>query len=832
VVCKKSDLILEQVHNGENASFQAVLDTTCRRLQQKQAEYSLKRIQKMEDDLGIIENDLLSISAFKQRIMPFLIIIALVVFVPASAMGRVVFSELDLSAGDSLLFQVAAGGENRSWASPLASQRGIFAQKTLFLTHVQGALTSRGSFPIQQLTTFPERMDLLDDGETLQVRNAFGVVRLSLPGSLPLPVPGFPSFAAGMSDGRIVDGNTNAIGRAEEIAPSNDGRWLLYLHPVSPALGDLVLLDTFSGVKTLVATRLERPEKQFPASWSPDSQMFIYEREGNLYFYIADSLLEPHGERFRLIGEGTINSIAWARGGDFYYLHSSTLYHVRRPELLARAVYADFLNIGSAAGRIPFNFDPRFDKFWLSPDFNSLLVSKGRRSLFYYPLDEATTEAALPHLLLPRSSSEIHVLWTIGGEATVFVAIPNRAGTEMRAWRLSNTSVFQALASPPVSISQASISPDGQHVLLWGEGGTLLYDYASWQQRSVLSENPTFSCLWAGSSLVIIGDDQKIERLTLTNGAHTRELVALSGVHETAFEEQTSRILARNGGSWFVTSGRSPWTAIDNPARRIPAQVSSKYRIFLDWQRSGPFANLPMVRNSTSTGTFPLFAGTPNARALRPSGNQIALAFDLYDDDQGLPEALDALNRLGIQATFFLNGDFIRRHPEAVRAIADAGHESASMFFAPLDLSDSRYWTGGDFVARGLARNEDEFFRVTARELSLLWHAPWYIMSPEIAHSASLAGYTTITRTVDPLDWVSRADEKLLGIPLRTPSQIIDTIVREASAGSVIPIRLGLLPADRNDYLFNRINVLLDALVREGYTISTVSSLIGSFAQE
>ena len=55
---------------------------------------------------------------------------------------------------------------------------------------------------------------------------------------------------------------------------------------------------------------------------------------------------------------------------------------------------------------------------------------------------------------------------------------------------------------------------------------------------------------------------------------------------------------------------------------------------------------------------------------------------------------------------------------------------------------------------------------------------------------------------------------------------MIDRIMDTVNPGSIIPVRLGLLPGGRNDYLFNRINVLLEALIRDGYSIVPVSTLV------
>jgi hypothetical protein len=143
-----------------------------------------------------------------------------------------------------------------------------------------------------------------------------------------------------------------------------------------------------------------------------------------------------------------------------------------------------------------------------------------------------------------------------------------------------------------------------------------------------------------------------------------------------------------------------------------------------------------------------------------------------------------------------------------------------------MDLSDSRYLTGGEFISRGLARNEDEFFSAAGRELALIWHPPYYAASPDLAAAASKAGYVTTGRDVDPLDWVGREDEKRFGLPQYSASDMVDRVIEAKKPGSIIPVRLGLLPGGRSDYLFNRLDVLFDALVRDSWTSVPVSVLI------
>ena len=769
-------------------------------------------------------------------------LIVVLVSVSFPVFPGIVFSDLDLAgpaspgADNLLLFRAGAGNASGSAA--------VSAQDAVFLSRLPAAGTAQGNrFALRQLTAFPEKIELLENGQTLQIRNAFGAVRVPVSGGLPAPIPGFPSFAGG---------NPAALsGRAEEMALSADGRWLLYMEPVSPALGNLVMLDVQTSEKIQVASGLDRPEKVFPASWNPDSRFFIYERGGKLYYYTAGPSVTPVDEKTRLIGEGTISSIFWGRGGDFFYLRDATLFLVRGAELFARTIYADFLDIGIVVKKLPFGFDPGFDLFWVAPDSRSLLVSKGRRSLFYFPLagaDNGALRTVLPFFMLPRSCSEIKVLWPAGGPVTVLVSVPENSGTQVSAWRLNLADTrgasFESLPPPASGIgsfAQVSLSPDGSMVVFWGRGGILLYDYVNWKRLAILSAVPGHACLWAGNNELITGDDQKIERIRLPPrdsaglpqnvSSAGRELICLSRAGQFGFEEGSLRVLAKSGNAWFVSGGRDRWTEINNPRVKNSSQVSAQYRVYLERQGPGLYANLPMLRNMTSVGTFSLFppeSGTPrrNASLVQAAHLKAALCFDLYDDDRGLPEVLEALNRYGVKATFFLNGEFIRRHPQLVSELSSAGHEIASMFFALIDLSDARYQTGPDFITQGLARNEDEYYRVTGKELTLLWHPPYYVFSRDIAAAAAKTGYVTAGRDVDPMDWVSRDDGRKLGLSRRSSSEMIDKITAELRPGSIIPVRLGLLPGGGNDYLFSRINVLIDAIVREGYTLTSVSSLM------
>ncbi|MDR1466541.1 MAG: polysaccharide deacetylase family protein [Treponema sp.] len=746
---------------------------------------------------------------------------------PLSA--EVSFSGLDLSTDSRLLFQARYSGVGNS------------RQDALFLSRLT-------DLSMRQLTTFPEEIVLLENKSIIQIQNAFGCSRIPVKGGIPALVNGFESFVENVSVPK---------GRIESIAASEDGKWIIRIEPISAAYGNLILMNAASGKKTLIAANVERPDKRFPALWSPDSRVFIYERGNNLYYYpVGDTILQD--ERYRLIGEGGVASAVWGKFGDFFYIKGSTIYHVRGSEVFFRSIYRDFLEVGVSVGILPFPFDKNFDEFYVSPSSDALLLIKGRGTIFLYPLG-ANGANSLPLLRLPESCFKITTLWA-PDSITIVASVRKQQNKVSTAFRL-NTTVYDAFTpiTTPAFLN-AALSPDGKKILFWGEKGVVLFDNVNLRVLQEVSESQTYSCAWLENEEFIIGDAKKIERISIGKNGLERGLICLVSADTFAFESQTTptadekktsldvpvRVLAKNGEKWFATDGQNAWSAVDTPSVREASVVSGRYRVYLEKQNGGDFENLPMIRNTASVGTLPLLrvngsGGKPLSR--QPASQKIetngirafptssgkpsvAVCFDLYDDNAGLNDVLDTLDTFGVKATFFLNGEFMRRYPQSVQDIADAGHEIASMFFAVINLSTVRYQIDANFISRGLARNEDEFFQITGRELQLLWHPPFYSASSDIVEAASRAGYRTISRDVDTMESFSNDDIAHMGVLQVPASGMVDRIVEVKQAGYIIPIRLGLLSGGRNDYLFNRINVLLDALIKENYSIGTVSNVI------
>jgi peptidoglycan/xylan/chitin deacetylase (PgdA/CDA1 family) len=771
--------------------------------------------------------------------------------------GGIRFSGLDISEDNRLLFVAeSSGGKGQK-------------QSVLLYAHLPDRT-------VRPLSAFPEKMELVGGGGYLLIQNSFGCQRLSVEGGLPESFPGFPAFKGGFEIG----------GRAESTAVSPDGKWLLYVEPSTYARGTLMLLNETSEKAIKVSAGVERPGNIpgklpgnlsgnssgnfFPALWSPDSRGFMYSKDGRLYFYSAIAQSSPPDEQRRIIGEGALNSFRWGSGGNIFYMRGTNIHRTYGAELFARALYAGFFDFGQVVGKTPFEFDPNFDSFWIAPDNLSMILCKGGRNLIYCSLgmneDTGTGYTVLPYVASARPGARINVVWSDKGIITVLIEESSNVKLAYRLNTRSTVKSFEALGNPPEI--QCRLSPDGEKAALWGETGLYLYDYQSWTLLSRPDSFPVESCIWMNNDELVIGGKERIERLVLSG--NERKLLCLSSIVWGGFEDMqetrgsppsgsqpsgsspavSRRIVAttgNKGNDWYITGGNSPWLLTRIPLKREAKIASADYRVYLESSR-GFWENVPMVRNTAGVGTFPLFdpfepekySVTVNKRnsVLLPSAGdyvftngrqgspEIALCFDLYDDADGLQAVLETLDHFGLKVTFFFNGEFIRRYPQSARDIASLGHETASMFYAPFDLSDSRYQIDKTFIARGLARNEDEYFKATEKELSLLWHLPYYVITRDIAAAAAAAGYRTIGRDIDSRDWLSSVDARRLGLEQLSAADMIDAIATEVKGGSIIPIRLGSLERGRPDYLFNSLEVLINALTRKGYEIVPVSVLV------
>ena len=756
--------------------------------------------------------------------------------------AEVSFSGLDLSSDEHLLF--AASSE----APGFGSYRTLFRAD---LSRVSGAASGRGiaggdvleDAPIEQLTHFPEILTYLRALDAVQIQNRFGVFRADVATGVFAAVDGFQSFAAGAPVGN---------GKVFPVTASPDGRYLLVVEPTSAAYGELALLATDGSSRTTIATGVELSTERAPARWSPDSRFFVYARGDNLYYYSIDQFERGRllGESYRELGPGTLASVRWSPESSLYYVSGSLVYEILGPEFFTRSLYAGLLQIGTIVGKLPFPFDPNFDSFEIGPSGERALLNKGGRNLFLLYLDPDDFSGdgrivGLPSLFLPRNTRVRQTVWSSLGQIVVLAGSIEEGETRSTVFRLDTGSGADKLVfdrTDDAGVQELRLSPDEARLALLTSDGVAFRDPATWRlERRVRLESPVHA-VWLDDERLLVGGRTTIDVVTAATGA--REVLALAQADDHGFAADGAAIAVAGGETFELAGGR--WV----PSERAPdarKRVSGeRFRVFLESLSSGSYRSIVMVRRAQGVGTSLLFPPPQRTYESFPDTDEpvdfayfthgsrirrreVSFVFNAIDSVEGLTEILNTLDSYDVTATFFVNGQFIRRHPTALAEIAGAGHEVGSLFFAYFDMSDRRYRITPGFVQEGLARNEDEYFAATGRELSLLWHAPYYFVSDEIIEAGTEANYIYVGRDIDSLDWVPRRTDEGLSRLYRPSARLVERILDRKQPGSIVSMQVGISEearGGRDDYLFQRLDLLINGLLEQGYEVVPVSTLL------
>jgi peptidoglycan/xylan/chitin deacetylase (PgdA/CDA1 family) len=764
------------------------------------------------------------------------VIFLLLLFVaPLLVSAEVMFSGLNLSSENQLLYSVKAD-------SP---RYGTY--QTAFSQNIE-------SEELTQLSFFPEKVSYLEKSKQLQIQNRFGVFRTKLTseGDIPAPalVKDFPSFA---------NGEEIYSGKIRQVGSSPDGRYVLFIQPADNAYGSLLLLEVETGTRRTISDRITISYEEPNALWSPDSKYFVYEKGSRLYYYSMGQLQrnEVMEEELRLIGDGTLSNVQWTRQNQLYYIDDSVLYQIFSAEFFTRAFYSDLLDAGQVVGKVPFQFDYNFDSFYVSPDGTKLLFNKGGRNLILYYLkndDYLSTGStvSLPYLYLPRNTRIQRLLWSDKDVITVLTGSIQGGRSNSSLFRLNlgereaqgaSSMAFEKLSAG--SLQDMVLAPNGRHAAVIYSDRVVIKQYDRWQTTKTLHQSEPLHANWTADDELIVAGRQFIKRYRIDAPEETLVTLSQPGTYGYGEDGAVYTVLA---GEQYQYSRDNGWRPTNANFSLTPAQIANEsYRVYLNTNPEGrSYANMIMVRHIKEYKTTQLCSHAGHSyepfpekeepvnfknfnHGSRLRRREVALVFNAIDSIEGLTEVLNTLHDYNLKCTFFVNGEFMRRNPEAVKELASSDHEIGSLFYTYFNMTDARYQISKEFIKQGLARNEDEYFNITVDEagrggeLALLWHSPYYFVNNQIIEASIEMNYTYVGYDVDPLDWVPKSDKDSM---YRSSPELVERVLMQKKPGSIIPVRIGTVKGGRDDYLFQYLDLLIDGLVSKGYKVVPVSTLI------
>ncbi|MCL2705151.1 MAG: polysaccharide deacetylase family protein [Spirochaetaceae bacterium] len=690
---------------------------------------------------------------------------------------------------------------------------------------------------LYQLTFFPERVLYLKEKGIIQISNRFGVFRSDKTLKRYKPVLEFPSF---------VNGSQIYTGKISGTKASPDGRWLVYMVQSSPAYGKLVLMDLNNNKETIISNNVEYCYGEPGILWADNSLLLIYEKTGSLYYYSVDQKSPGFSiaENFRRIGNGRISNVSWTVD-NLLFLKDTFIFKIKGSEIFTKSLYSDFIDIGEVVGRIPFSFDPNFDNYWTSPNGKELIISKGGRNIFYCRLDKDTLfnlvdVESLPYIFLPRGSSIKNLVWDKDGTITILTSTIVRGKKETALFRLyTYVKEPSFVRLDEFGVHDIAASDDMNTIALIKDNSVVLMGHKNWTLIKEYDINTPLHVIWLNNNdIAVFGNNVGEIIKTKTD---ERDLLTISRIDTCGYNKSFSLIICSVDGKYFKWDGMGGWSGTGVNEYDPETIVSDDYRLYVEKFPGGSYKNMIYVRDIKEYKTVPLFP-VPKTKYVpmplkeepvdlknfshgsRVRGRYVSLVFNAVKDDSGFTEVMNLLSDYGIKATFFVSGDFIRRHPAAVKEIADSGHETGSLFYYNFDLTDARYGTDKEFIVKGLARNESEYFNITGKELSLFWHAPYYFVNSLMLEASKQMNYTYVGRDVIILDSKSGKDANYETSQFYdSAANLLETIIAEKRPGSIIPITIGKPDDGRDDYLFQCLEILINNLIASGYEIVPVS---------
>ena len=661
------------------------------------------------------------------------------------------------------------------------------------------------------LTCFPEQMELINNGRILQIRNKYGTAHYD--------------FINHNFEWKNYSKNIPEINvPLTPYSVSNDGKWICYLQQTSDVKASLIIKNVSSGkIKELCADVLMDYEK-IPVKWATDSSILFYENAGSIYFCNPDAYFRDIevDEKNRKIGRGKISSIQIISEKYLAYVDDFLLYKINLKELYTLGLYSGVIGQGKIVGRLPFQFNPESDYFSVNKSFSGIFVVQNDRMFSYltcktesceymdvvYSKPYTDSKATLSNYNVLWDKKEAPILWL---EKLPYDSIHKKGSV----YKISTTSL-QVLEIEDAG--KPFVSPDGSKVAFFAGESIYVYDVTTWSRIGQLPGECVSSVIWLDPNNLIVGGTKSIKKWnTLTNETL---VIAMSSCKAGYWNHINGKIVCDNGSGveYEFDKENKTWSKIGVTSKRNPITQNGRYRVFLGNSINSNFENSIYVRTLTSKPTTKVLYS--QTRKKTSPKKKLALVFDAYDNADGLSKVITTLSKYNINSTFFINGEFIRRYPSETKQISIYNFDCASMFFSAIDLTDNEFIIDEDFIRRGLARNEDEFYQLTRKELSLFWHAPFYLKNSKILSAGEKTGYNYVEVLDDIRDLQELSKNQNIQEVLAKYIKIIET-----KDAVVIPIPLGYSTSLVNTPLYNNLDLLICTLLKKGYEFETINNL-------
>ncbi|MBR2289915.1 MAG: polysaccharide deacetylase family protein [Clostridia bacterium] len=186
------------------------------------------------------------------------------------------------------------------------------------------------------------------------------------------------------------------------------------------------------------------------------------------------------------------------------------------------------------------------------------------------------------------------------------------------------------------------------------------------------------------------------------------------------------------------------------------------------------------------------------------SDNKVALTFDCAWGADDIPSIVETLEENDVRATFFAVGTWVDKYPEAVKLLAEAGHDIGNHSNSHAHVNKMSYEANLEDMQKC-----NEKIETLAGDSVTLYRGPYGEYNNTVIRAAKDLHLEIIQWDVDTLDYLGKS-----------PDEMCQRIEEKIRSGSII------LMHNDTDYTAKGLQQIIDKIQGLGYEIVPVSELI------
>ncbi|MDF2989335.1 MAG: putative xylanase/chitin deacetylase [Eubacterium sp.] len=191
--------------------------------------------------------------------------------------------------------------------------------------------------------------------------------------------------------------------------------------------------------------------------------------------------------------------------------------------------------------------------------------------------------------------------------------------------------------------------------------------------------------------------------------------------------------------------------------------------------------------------------------SVETDNNTVSITFDCAWGASDIPTILEILKKENVKASFFMVGQWAEKFPDAVKLIANDGHDVANHGYSHLRMST---------VGKEKCKSEIELCNQKLEEISgqkiVLFRPPYGDYNNTVIETCNELGSYPIQWNVDSLDWKKEMSRQA----------ILDRILKRTKPGAII------LFHNDTQYTVELLPKIITELKAKGLSFASVSELI------